>query len=860
MPALAYAPLIPSLHPRGGLGHFILLSSNQHSYAAPQHPYVSTRSYVQKHLPSHMPLILLLSQEKPVNVLSEDNRKHPRNMDPVTRRVPPDKRKRTEISCDKCKSRKQKCDKLIGQTTCRYCELRGIECSITHPRKKRLYGSVEGVGNRLALLESLVKGLLPEADLSSNDEMRQLGKSLGIPLPVLIEDVAGSMGGEKSESGRKQQDDESILPLLPDQQGQVQYIGPASSFSFHLKMRRLMGNYSSFEFAMFGKNAADQETGILGGLQSPQGQEQLTDERRPSYGPSDCNSPSDAVREIDGPILDALIDAYFDIVHSDFPVLHEASFRETYEIWSASDANSAANPVWLCGLLCVLILSRRVVQFAIPEEAEQKWWRHVQTLLPTVFFASNVFAVQALMLGALHLHNTNHRDACWNLTGTAIRIAFAIGLHRDDVKHIQSPLGRVSHLLLLSSSISHSKSISQISLCSHPTIGRSKLTRRSQQQELRKQLWWTLYAFEQMQVSSYDRPSAIEHTLTLVGCPNERIVGSHCPQDYLKYSQSLIILMGSATRILNLAGVGISTEEAYTKPLSPAASVLRDLRRWKEELPSHLSLQNIDSLAPSSRRPLILLHIQFHYTVILMSRSSLLRKATLLSKNTEEVLAQSTISISDTCIESGRALGGLINKLESINKFNPFTWWDIFYTVSSTLILMLDINCNIKQRSLSPVAESPVILGELVSLMAKQLEHPRVPGSMKKWVTVVMEVGRIADQMVSSYRSKRASVSSQVTRAAQSPTTIHASTEREIRNTFDTNAGGPNTLNQPPQGGAFSYESSVQLRDNAQQFWSQMSFMDDPNGQVHDWSWDDIDAILRGSSTQQQSSTNQKRG
>jgi hypothetical protein len=53
-------------------------------------------------------------------------------------------------------------------------------------------------------------------------------------------------------------DDDYTLPLLPDQQGQVQYIGPSSSFSFHLHLRKLIGNDAACEFSMFGQNAADQ--------------------------------------------------------------------------------------------------------------------------------------------------------------------------------------------------------------------------------------------------------------------------------------------------------------------------------------------------------------------------------------------------------------------------------------------------------------------------------------------------------------------------------------------------------------------------------------------------------------------------
>jgi hypothetical protein len=241
-----------------------------------------------------------------------------------------------------------------------------------------------------------------------------------------------------------------------------------------------------------------------------------------------------------------------------------------------------------------------------------------------------------------------------------------------------------------------------------------------------------------------------------------------------------------------------------------------------------------------------------------MSRSSLLRKASLLSRSPDEAVPQSMITISDTCIESGRAMGCLLNKLETINKFNPFTWWDVFYTVTSTLILMLDINCHIKQRTLSPAAESPIILAELTTLMAKHLDHPRVPGSMKTWARIVLDVSQMADQMITSYRSQRVLTSSleaqshtsvHTSRESQSPTTKRRSRETPVPSTISRSTEYTNA--QAAQNQLFNYENLVSSRGNTQQFWSQMSFMDDQNGQAHDWSWDDIDAVLRGSSTQQ---------
>jgi hypothetical protein len=261
-------------------------------------------------------------------------------MESHSRRVPLEKRKRTETSCDKCRLRKQKCDRLLGQGQCRYCEINGIPCSTTQPRKQRVFGNDEGLRSRLGVLESLVKGLVPEADLSSIDEMQQLGKSLGIPLPV--DDTSVDL--DRSARNSVKQEDEYNLPLLPDQQGQVQFIGPASSFSFHHKLRRLIGNYSTYEFAMFGNNAADQyDASDISSASHMADSGERRGRIASITGRSDCSSPSDAVSEIDGPVLDSLIDTYFDIIHSDFPVLHEASFREAYELCTDSIPASSLN-------------------------------------------------------------------------------------------------------------------------------------------------------------------------------------------------------------------------------------------------------------------------------------------------------------------------------------------------------------------------------------------------------------------------------------------------------------------------------------------------------------------------------------
>ncbi|KAJ4370433.1 hypothetical protein N0V83_004951 [Neocucurbitaria cava] len=745
-----------------------------------------------------------------------------------SRRVPPDKRKRTETSCDKCKSRKQKCRKEPGQASCCYCTVHNIECLTTQPRKKRLYGSVEGLGTRLALLESLVKGLLPEADVSSVDEMRQLGHSLGIPLPAPLEgdgDGGGGGGGDGDEDGdgeHKSSSDRDVdesMALLPDQQGQVQYIGPASSFAFHLKLRTLVGRSAIREFVLFGRNAAEQEPMALEG--SDPHAMSLSTPSATSTSPIDMDHSAPADRRTSStatgtvgptdqaPSLDSLITAFFDHINPDFPVLHEASFREAYEGWLAQPAK--ADPAWLCSFLCVLLLARRVASISFPEDQDRLWWRRVQTLLPVVIFTSSDMAVQAMMLAAIFLHNTNHRDACWNLTGTAVRIAFAIGLHQDKVSTLQTPLAR----------------------------------------ELRKRLWWTLYAFEQMQVSSYDRPSAIEHPGSKISCPNERIIGmaSYSPPDYCKWFNRLVVHLGSACRAPKTIRSNAS-EESYVGPLSPAAGVMRDLERWKDSTPQHLRLEALDTAPVAFQRPLLLLHALYHYTVIVLCRAALLARATLLSKQGQDSGNQALITMAETCSDSGRNLGQIMLKLDMLRQFDAVTWWDVWYTLASSSMLVLDLVC-LKKSAGKDLSASRKLLLQLANLAQHHRKNPHMPGTIEKFASIVPELHSMAESMnTSSSATMKSKADSDDIPGPSQPL---QQTQQGVSYSFhqpSTNSGAYMFADNAP-GRVFpdqeytgtTYPSARLDRT------TQMQFMDFTINNIHDWSWCDLGTLLGNDGT-----------
>jgi hypothetical protein len=59
-----------------------------------------------------------------------------------------------------------------------------------------------------------------------------------------------------------------------------------------------------------------------------------------------------------------------------------------------------------------------------------------------------------------------------------------------------------------------------------------------------------------------------------------------------------------------------------------------------------------------------------------------LRRAMIITQHPpEQALQQALITVSETCIDAGKSLGQLLRKLDSIQRFNAVTWFDIFYTV-----------------------------------------------------------------------------------------------------------------------------------------------------------------------------------
>lgn len=291
----------------------------------------------------------------------------------------------------------------------------------------------------------------------------------------------------------------------------------------------------------------------------------------------------------------------------------------------------------------------------------------------------------------------------------------------------------------------------------------------------------------------------------------------------MMWSQRLTLLLGSACRALNAGQRGSAgVEDAYTKPLSPASGVLRDLNRWKEALPPHLRLEITSSLAPSAQRQVLLLHAQYYYIMCLISRAALLRRATIIWTGSNKLIPPILCTISDTCTNSGIALGDIMLKLEAIEKFNALTWFDTFYAVTAALVLVSDVI--IKQGT--SYTESLQQLTSLAGLAGRQTHNPRVPGTPRKLCSIIVELGTLANQFGSRQPPEH--------------------NEDDAMKFEGTSPDEQESMLGLAQLGHVYMGDDRMVRENSSQFWSQFTL---ENTELQDWCWDDIGQILQTNSS-----------
>jgi len=338
---------------------------------------------------------------------------------------PDTNRKRTLVSCDRCKRRRVRCLRSGPNGPCMDCKQNGIECISKLPRKQRVYGSIETLSLRFRALEALVKGLYFNENTSDTSTLFRLAASHDIEMPA-PDDYSPANIFKHQETSSAQpsrllqsasihtQTDHQLNsfvdapPKIPSEKlyktahGISLYYGSSSSFKFAMDIRELVARCNPVPQA---RSLLRQSSSPNIDLNEPQQSKQVaistgmkrentdsstesctkpTSRETPGVGPrgtkrarTDYEVQEECLDQTKADFLpprfvgDALLSAYMHNIHDIIPLFQRSIFQLRYETMYAhgnEKLNEDRDTRWLCCLALVFIFGAQVLKSHGPKE------------------------------------------------------------------------------------------------------------------------------------------------------------------------------------------------------------------------------------------------------------------------------------------------------------------------------------------------------------------------------------------------------------------------------------------------------------------------------------------------------------
>ncbi|KAB5513410.1 hypothetical protein GE09DRAFT_980820 [Coniochaeta sp. 2T2.1] len=495
-------------------------------------------------------------------------------------------RRRTAVSCDRCKARKTKCvDPVPGP--CQFCADIGAACHLDPSRRKqRPYYRVSE--EEFRYMTRILEHFLPNTDLNLQT-LKELATSLGSgqpeQCPTSVTNAAAALspassGLVPSHKSGTEQDMVAVeidklhqrsAWLWVDSKGIYRHVGANSSYLFLDAVRCLNSQ----------RPARSPESEVLSPLSAASPLPPPTPE---------AAARIEALRQICLPhrdLGDACVARFFRDIQSVYWFFSAEALHATLDRIYSGDA-AAATPAVLCALYSIFALTSesQVEREGGGAEAESrpgvKYLALAKSFVPALCDDGDIDSVRALCLLALALSSSMFGVTAYVYIGAAARIAFTLGLH------------------------------------SHGDIG----SRHSLQRQADLRLFCTLYLLDLEAALCFGQPSAIGEDIIPgdLMLPSEDILspGSNMPLHYLEVSCKLGQLKRDLSRLV------YSTPMSNNPKISiPAlSSALSSLREWYSELPPHL--RDYRQAATFHYRSVAVLHLRYWGAIAFATRPFLL--------------------------------------------------------------------------------------------------------------------------------------------------------------------------------------------------------------------------------------------
>ncbi|KAH8819117.1 fungal-specific transcription factor domain-containing protein [Xylogone sp. PMI_703] len=464
--------------------------------------------------------------------------------------APPPKRQRTARACDDCKKRKKQCN---GLQPCQGCLARSQECKFSDPK---------------ALAPPPSYGLEPDVLPSKRTSQTKT------PDPV----------SENAENGAKASDGtESVIEnssrMLYDERGRLLYVGESASLSYLQAIRRLVEEH-------IGPSAFTNDGNrhmILEATMSTPPKFQFT------YALPDKETAL------------FLIDSFFSGLPGLVRIYNKENFlQRTNHVY---ENPLECDTLLLCSLHLVFaiglqlkrdnpspsstetrILEKLISKYGSRSELFYLSAKHLHDAVDG-FEEGGLTSVQILILKTLYMLTAAKRNSAWAFLGMAVRLAYALGIHKETTFSFLPP----------------------------------------EEQEARRDIWRSLYVLDCFLAVSFGRPTAINHKNAAYTEPNPSIVYR---DENAKFEADALLASVKVSSILGEILNRIYDKRKISK--STVRSISAEFYQWKKDLSQKLQWQNISTQCQDSDIALTQLHVNLIYFhgIILLMRPFLLSEVT----------------------------------------------------------------------------------------------------------------------------------------------------------------------------------------------------------------------------------------
>ncbi|KAF1926761.1 uncharacterized protein M421DRAFT_206124 [Didymella exigua CBS 183.55] len=524
---------------------------------------------------------------------------------------------RVHSSCDRCRSRKTKCiDPVPGP--CRYCARTGAICTTATPRRKRPFYHVteEEYQLSMSILSKVFRG--QQLNLESLRKISKAAKDGSLILPTLDagsyiephqspeddDDYSGADTlGEWTVEGENLH--EPLGSMMKDSQGVLRYVGAQSDIPFNGAVANFCGPQRK-TYPPLEKNT-----------------DMIPPARVGAYPPQE-EGKEEVFWLPPKELCFHYVKRYREEVHCMYWLYPEARLlqriEDTYEWYGSAPMHFTVklehgtppprrgvrpSISWICSIyaMCALGAAPRNSEgrslspgtYAdVPTKMSEDYIDLVKQLKPKVEDAADIDSIRALAVAAIALENALRRVTAYLYIGTAIQIAWSLGLHRDQLP----------------------------------------MSKSEEEREENRRIWWTLTTLDLEIGMRGGSPTLIDERILKVttSLPLERIgrepmkpeiLGIYTPRKWLSTFHDLGEWKRHIIRTMYTERKN-DGEESQKISFSTVSHLLGKLREWYQGLPIHLKQESYRIAPEFYRRAIMVLHLHYWSTKILLTRPFLL--------------------------------------------------------------------------------------------------------------------------------------------------------------------------------------------------------------------------------------------